>query len=62
MIGEFFRAVTDNAKITVHLMQLHGHVAHHVCEATFKAFARAFAMAKARTADQSVPSTKGVLE
>jgi len=62
MIGEFFRAVTDNAKITVHLLQMSGHVAHHVCEASFKAFARAFAMAKARTADQSIPSTKGVLE
>jgi imidazoleglycerol-phosphate dehydratase len=62
MIGEFFRAVTDNAKITLHLIQMNGHVAHHVCEASFKAFARAFAMAKARTADQSVPSTKGLLE
>lgn len=62
MIGEFFRAVTDNAKITLHLIQMNGHVAHHVCEATFKAFARAFAMAKALTGDVSVPSTKGVLE
>jgi imidazoleglycerol-phosphate dehydratase len=62
MIGEFFRAVTDNAKITLHLIQMNGHVAHHVCEASFKAFARAFAMAKAVTADQSIPSTKGVLE
>lgn len=62
MIGEFFRAVTDNAKITLHLVQMSGHVAHHVCEAAFKAFARAFAAAKARTLDASVPSTKGVLE
>ena len=62
MIGEFFRALADNAKITVHLIQMNGHVAHPVCEATFKAFARAFAMAKARTAEQTVPSTKGVLE
>jgi imidazoleglycerol-phosphate dehydratase len=62
MIGEFFRAVTDNAKMTLHLIQMHGHVAHHVCEATFKAFARAFAQAKALTAEHSVPSTKGVLE
>jgi len=62
MIGEFFRAVTDNAKITLHLIQMNGHVAHHVCEATFKAFARAFAMAKALTAEESIPSTKGVLE
>jgi imidazoleglycerol-phosphate dehydratase len=62
MIREFFRAVTDNAKITLHLIQMHGHVAHHVCEASFKAFARAFAMAKALTGDTAVPSTKGVLE
>jgi imidazoleglycerol-phosphate dehydratase len=62
MIGEFFRAVTDNAKITLHLIQMNGHVTHHVCEAAFKAFARAFAMAKSRTVDQGVPSTKGVLE
>jgi len=62
MIGEFFRALTNQAKITLHLIQMNGHVAHHVCEASFKAFARAFAMAKARTADDSVPSTKGVLE
>lgn len=62
MIGEFFRAVTDNAKITLHLIQMNGHVAHHVCEAAFKAFARALAMAKARTGEVSVPSTKGVLE
>ena len=62
MIGEFFRALTDNAKITLHLIQMDGHVAHHVCEASFKAFARAFAMAKERIADQSVPSTKGLLE
>jgi imidazoleglycerol-phosphate dehydratase len=62
MIGEFFRAVTDNAKITVHLIQMHGHVAHHVCEATFKAFARAFRQAVAATGDDGVPSTKGSLE
>jgi imidazoleglycerol-phosphate dehydratase len=62
MIGEFFRALTDNAKITVHLIQMNGYVTHHVCEAAFKAFARAFGMAKALTAEQSVPSTKGVLE
>ena len=62
MIGEFFRAVTDNAKITVHLIQMGGHVAHHVCEASFKAFARAFAMAKALTGESSIPSTKGLIE
>lgn len=62
MVGEFFRAVTDNARITVHLIQMHGHVTHHVCEATFKAFARALRQAVVREGDGSVPSTKGVLE
>jgi imidazoleglycerol-phosphate dehydratase len=62
MIGEFFRAVTDNAKITLHLVQMNGHVAHHVCEASFKAFARAFAQAKTTTGGDDVPSTKGLLE
>ncbi|MGZ3505934.1 MAG: imidazoleglycerol-phosphate dehydratase HisB [Vulcanimicrobiaceae bacterium] len=62
MIGEFFRAVTDNAKITLHLIQMNGHVAHHLCEASFKGFARAFAKAKSLTAERSIPSTKGVLE
>lgn len=61
MIGEFFRAFTDNAKITLHLIQMNGHVAHHVCEAAFKAAARAFAQAKAIASDE-IPSTKGLLE
>ncbi|MFN2448543.1 MAG: imidazoleglycerol-phosphate dehydratase HisB [Candidatus Baltobacteraceae bacterium] len=61
MIGEFFRAVSDNAKITLHLIQMDGHVAHHVCEACFKAFARAFREAAAVTGG-GVPSTKGLLE
>ncbi len=61
MVGEFFRALADNARITLHLIQMNGHVAHHVCEATFKAFARAFAQAKAIVGDE-IPSTKGVLE
>ena len=62
MVGEFFRALTDNAKMTVHLIAMEGSISHHLCEATFKAFARAFAFAKARTGESSVPSTKGVLE
>jgi imidazoleglycerol phosphate dehydratase HisB len=61
MVGEFFRALVDNAKMTLHLVQMNGHVAHHVCEASFKAFARAFAEAKAVVGGE-IPSTKGVLE
>ena len=38
---EFFRAVANNAKLTVHLRALDGTNAHHMIEACFKAFARA---------------------
>lgn len=62
MIGEFFRAVSENGRFNLHLVQMNGHVAHHVCEASFKACARAFAMAKCRTAEGGIPSTKGLLE
>jgi imidazoleglycerol-phosphate dehydratase len=59
---EFFRAVANNAKLTVHLRVLDGSNAHHIIEACFKAFARA--LRQAVTVDDpqlGVPSTKGVL-
>lgn len=62
MIREFFRAVVDNGRFNLHLIAMNGDVAHHLCEASFKAFARAFAQAKTRTGDDDVPSTKGLLE
>jgi len=42
-------------------VQLAGTNSHHLCEASFKAFARAFAQAKTWTGDVSIPSTKGLL-
>jgi imidazoleglycerol-phosphate dehydratase len=61
MIREFFRAVTDNGRFNLHLVQMNGDVAHHLCEASFKAFAKAFQAAKALTGGDEVLSTKGVL-
>jgi imidazoleglycerol-phosphate dehydratase len=61
MIREFFRAVTDNGRFNLHLVQMNGDVAHHLCEASFKAFAKAFQQAKALTGSDDVLSTKGVL-
>jgi imidazoleglycerol-phosphate dehydratase len=59
---EFFRAVANNAKLTLHLRVLAGSNAHHMIEACFKAFARALRQAVARDETESgVPSTKGVL-
>jgi imidazoleglycerol-phosphate dehydratase len=59
---EFFRAVANNAKLTVHLRALDGTNAHHKIEACFKAFARALRQAISIDPSESgIPSTKGVL-
>jgi imidazoleglycerol-phosphate dehydratase len=59
---EFFRAVANNAKITLHVGTRYGSNAHHMIEACFKAFARALREAVAIDPDErGVPSTKGTL-
>ena len=61
LISHFFHSVADNGRFNLHLLRLAGDNSHHLCEATFKAFARAFAQAKVRTGEMSIPSTKGLL-
>jgi imidazoleglycerol-phosphate dehydratase len=59
---EFFRAVANSAKLTLHLRVEAGSNAHHMIEAAFKAFARALRGAVAIDPTESgVPSTKGTL-
>jgi imidazoleglycerol-phosphate dehydratase len=59
---EFFRALATNAKLTLHLRVESGTNAHHMIEASFKAFARALRAAVALDASETgVPSTKGTL-
>ena len=59
---EFFRAVANTAKLTVHVLVEAGTNAHHMIEASFKAFARALRQAVAQDDRVAgVPSTKGVL-
>ena len=58
---EFFRAVANTAKLTLHLRLEAGSNTHHIVEALFKAFARALRAAVAETGSSGVPSTKGVL-
>jgi imidazoleglycerol-phosphate dehydratase len=59
---EFFRALANSAKLTLHLEVQAGTNAHHMIEATFKAFARALREAVAIDPTESgVPSTKGTL-
>jgi imidazoleglycerol-phosphate dehydratase len=59
---EFFRAIANAAKLTIHLRVEAGSNAHHMIEAAFKAFARALRAAIAIDPEETgVPSTKGTL-
>lgn len=63
LVGEFFAAFARCANVTLHIKEISGENSHHICEATFKAFART--MKKAAQTDEKlkdeIPSTKGVL-
>lgn len=62
MVRHVFEAITFNAGLTTHITVLAGRDPHHIAEAEFKAFARAFRQAKALDPFVSgVPSTKGAL-
>ena len=59
---EFFRALANAAKLTLHLRVEAGTNAHHMIEASFKAFARALREAVSiDPTEHGVPSTKGTL-
>ena len=60
LVSEFFRAFAFNAAVTLHINAPYGENDHHKCEAIFKAFAHALAVASAQTGG-SVLSSKGVL-
>ena len=62
LVEEFFRAVSVEARANIHLRQIYGDEAHHVCEGLFKSFARALRQAKAVDPNEKgVPSSKGVI-
>jgi imidazoleglycerol-phosphate dehydratase len=60
---EFFRAVANSAKLTLHVWVRSGTNAHHMIEAAFKSFARALRVAvEIDPGEKGVPSTKGSLK
>jgi len=61
LVPHFFRSVVDHGKFNLHLLRWAGTNNHHLCEAAFKSFARAFAQAKQQTGSREIPSTKGSL-
>ena len=62
LVEEFFRAVSVESRSNIHLRQVYGDEAHHVCEGLFKSFARALRAAKALDPlEKGIPSSKGVI-
>ena len=62
LVEEFFRAVSVEARANIHLRQIYGDEAHHVCEGLFKSFARALRQAVAIDPKETgIPSSKGVI-
>ncbi len=62
LVEEFFRAVSVESRSNIHLRQIYGDEAHHVCEGFFKSFARALREAKRIDIDEKgVPSSKGII-
>jgi len=62
LFKEFFQAVCNHGKITLHIDSIRGANNHHIIETVFKAFGRALRMAVEKDPRQSgIPSTKGAL-
>jgi imidazoleglycerol-phosphate dehydratase len=62
LVRHVFEAIAFNAAITMHITVLAGRDPHHIAEAEFKAFARAFRRAvEPDPRVVGIPSTKGAL-
>ena len=63
LVEHWFHSIAQAAGITLHVEQLYGANNHHICEASFKAFARALRQAVELDPRKggAVPSTKGTL-
>ncbi len=61
LVEEFFRAVANQAGLTLHINLRYGSNNHHKIEAIFKAFARALKEAT-EIVGNKIPSSKGMLE
>jgi len=60
MFMHFFKSFSDTAKCNLNI-KAEGKNEHHKIESIFKAFAKAIKMAKSKTENYAIPSTKGVI-
>jgi imidazoleglycerol-phosphate dehydratase len=63
LFKEWFQAFSQSAGITLHVENIYGDNSHHIIESCFKGLARALRLAleKDSRAEDSLPSTKGIL-
>jgi imidazoleglycerol-phosphate dehydratase len=61
LLEDFVRAFAQAANMTIHVHLRYGRSPHHICEAQFKAMAKALGDACGLTGRADVPSTKGTL-
>ncbi len=61
LVEEFFKSLSFNMPLNLHLTFNRGSNRHHIAEAAFKAFAVALRRAVVKNERIGVPSTKGVL-
>lgn len=63
LVQEFFQAVVNHGRLSVHIDALRGNNTHHIAESIFKAFGRALRMACTPDPRMTgiLPSTKGTL-
>ena len=62
LFEDFFRAISNNAGMNLHIILQHGRDAHHILESIFKGFGRALrSSVEIHGKTKGVPSTKGTL-
>ena len=61
LLEDFVRAFAQASNMTIHVHLRYGRSPHHICEAQFKAMAKALGDACSLTGRGDVPSTKGTL-
>jgi imidazoleglycerol-phosphate dehydratase len=61
LLEDFVRAFARTAGLTIHVILRYGRSPHHICEAEFKAMAKALGDACSLTGRGGLPSTKGTL-
>lgn len=62
LVEEFFRAVSVEARMNLHIESIYGDETHHIVESVFKGFARAMREAAAIDPREcGIPSSKGII-